>query len=245
MTGRVYTTKEIFVDGTKIKVRQPVFKGKDHVPELVSKALTEARRAVAMALHQCNPSGFVNAVKLNRTTATVDPKLFKMVFLEKPNHANLTVVWSKLGQLHHKLCQPFGIKVLDLPGSTNGYVTPYYPITQTAASLSMRKLGHCCKVDGSIWRDKDGDALHSKGEIHLMLHRLEDEELAPKTLIHEAGHKFVNLKDYSYIDPPVMRSPTKINSVTALDNADSYAWLAFMLKNPDYGTYDGVSGLFN
>jgi hypothetical protein len=76
-------------------------------------------------------------------------------------------------------------------------------------------------------KDKDGDQLHSKGEIHIKLSWLFDEN-APRTLIHEAGHKFANLWDVSYYDrnrPKEYDDPT-IDAAGALRNADTYAHFA-------------------
>lgn len=223
MGGRIYTTTTVLVGGTRVEVRQPVFKGSENVPPAVGELVRVARLWLGYALVKLAPSGFVRDVRAGRGRTDFDPRVFRALFKQEPSSAPLSTVRRVLSSIQSGLSLGVGIKVR--PMGARGYVTPYYPmfgnLTLRQAPLSRRKFGECSRVNGMLWYDKDDDLLHSKGEIHLDLDVLDQGPDAVRTLLHEAGHKFANLWDTAYL-----WQNQKYQAMTpeeALRNSDSYA----------------------
>jgi hypothetical protein len=240
MANQLYVTKDVYVGGTKIEVRQPIFQGHDGVSQLVSQVTSDARKMVAEALRICNPSGFSKNAGHGLTNAAVDADLFQMLFKQWPTHTVLSTVWATLARISAGLNGSFGIKIYTQgSGRTTGYVNRYHPVSRLVKhtgsdgnirqrlQLSQIKIGKCSRTDsGDVLRTAGfNSAVHSRGEIHISFENLNDPEGAV-TLIHEAGHKFANLTDNSY-----MYNYTYAKAITPADtlvNADTYAWLAFL-----------------
>lgn len=257
MTGRIYTTTTVRVGGTKIDVRQPIFKGNENVPPAIGELVRVARLWLGLALMKLSPTGFTRDVRAGRGRTEFDPRVFGTLFKQEPSSAPLNTVRRVLSTISSGLAVGFGIKVRK--SSARGYVNPYYPmfsdLTLRQVSLSQRKFGKCSQTDGTLWYDKDDDLLHSKGEIHLNLDILDQGPDAVRTLIHEAGHKFANLWDIAYLwqtDKYRAMSPEQ-----ALRNADSYAHFvkALAMKTQERAerraaaasvdALDGVADLFS
>lgn len=223
MGGRVYTTTTVRIGGTKIEVRQPIFKGNENVPQAVGELVRVARSWLGLALMKLSPTGFTRDVRAGRGRMDFDPRVFSTLFKQEPSSASLNTVRQVLSTISSGMSFGFGIKVRE--SSARGYVNPYYPMFSNLSlrqvGLSQRKFGNCSQADGTLWYDKDDDLLHSKGEIHLKLDILSQGPDAVRTLIHEAGHKFANLWDIAYVWQKEKFEAMKPEQ--ALRNADSYA----------------------
>jgi len=270
MGRQIYTTRDVVVGATKIKVRQPIFKGRDGVDVLIRNVLTEARRLVNETVDLCNPSGAVKDIKSGAFIAKVPHGLFQKLFLAPPSHQLLSTVWENLGRIQYGLNEPFGLKTYTQgDGSTNGYVNKYFPISRmikhTGSDGKVRDrisfgsihFGRCARVDGAALHDaRYGEALVGRGDIHVSFERL-NSPMGPKTLIHEAAHKFANRGDFSYMYD--FQYAKAITAADTLLNADSYAWLCFLAPSAASATanrrhnqaaaqsddaMDGVSALF-
>jgi hypothetical protein len=238
MGGQIYVTKSVMVGGTKIEVRQPLFKGRDGVLDLVKDVTTDARRLMNETLSLCNPSGFMKDARRGTIKGGVPDGLFQTLFLQPPDHQVLSTIWAKLVLISAALNAPFALKVYTQTDGTLGYVNKYFPMSRLVAhtgsdgksrsrvSLGSLRFGKCARVDGDVLRDsRFGKALIGRGEVHVAFERL-NSPMGPKTLIHEFGHKFANLADFSYMYDYRYADP--ITSANTLLNADSYAWLAFL-----------------
>jgi hypothetical protein len=215
-------------------------------------------------LKLCNPSGLTKDPEVAARAAGVPATLFRAVFNQPVSHQALTTVWSKLVLITAGLDASFGLKVYTQTTGTAGFVNKYFPLSRMVRgsprvspfSIGGWRIafGRCSQADGAILRDGYGDAIIRKGEIHISFERLND-PLGPKTLIHEAAHRFANMVDHSYMDQPqggrayevVFRRQGGISAQEALMNADSYAWLAFLAPgaSESLSVYDGISGLFH
>ena len=75
----------------------------------------------------------------------------------------------------------------------------------------------------------------SRGDIHIDLDTLGDEDLTVITFIHEASHKYASTADHGksgYVenDGSAYEAPG-LTKAQALKNADSYAWFCFAEYN--------------
>jgi hypothetical protein len=225
MGGRTYSTKTIMVDGSRIDVRQVAFKGDQQVPTRVAEVVRQARRWLLVAVEKTNASGFTRDIKAGKLLGKFDPAIFRHFFLQEPTPGVLTTVWRNLAMINAGLSMSFGIKIRTM--GARGSVNPYYPMfVRSTATFGQRKIG-LCSINAGWLDDKDkwGDQLHSKGEIHIDVNWLFDEN-APRTLIHEGGHKFANLWDVAYYDPTARAYKKVIDAAGAMRNADTYAFFA-------------------
>jgi len=227
MVGRTYTTKTVMVDGSRIDVRQVAFKGDDRVPIRVAEVIRQARRWLLVALEKTNDSGFTRDIQAGKFLGAgkFDPAVFRHFFLQDPTPGILASVWRNLAIINAGLSTSFGIKIRTM--GARGSVNPYYPMfVRSTATLGQRKFGSC-SINAGWLDDKDkwGDQLHSKGEIHIDMDWLFDDN-APRTLIHEGGHKFANLWDVAYYDPATQAYKKVIDAGGAMRNADTYAYFA-------------------
>jgi hypothetical protein len=224
MVGRTYGTTTIFVDGIKVEVRQILFKGSERVPPRVGEVVRQAKRWLAIAVTKSNASGLVRDINAGRFLGKFDPAIFRHFFLQEPTPVALSAVWRNLAVVQSGLNMPFAVKVRTM--GSRGYVNTYFPMYVSRAPISRRKIG-ACSISAGWLDDKSmlGNRLHSKGEMHIDLDWLFDAN-APRTLIHEGGHKFANLWDVSYYDPDTRTYDDPIDAAGALRNADSYAHFA-------------------
>jgi hypothetical protein len=239
MGHQIYKSKDVQVGATTIAVRQPIFKGQAGVDSLVRDVLTEARRLLDETLRLCNSSGFQRDIDRGVVTAAVPRGLFEKLFLTPPTNDLLSTVWARLALIRQGLNEPFGLKVYTQgDSSTNGYVNKYFPISRLIAhegstgkwksrmGLGSIHFGSCARVDGEVLRDAQyKSALVGRGEIHVSFERL-NSPMGPKTLIHEAAHKFTNMADFSYMYD--FRYAKPMDTAKAMMNADSFAWLCFL-----------------
>jgi len=214
MGKRVYSTTEVDVGGTRIKVRQVLLQGKDIVPQQVAAATVSARMWFDLAMPRYLSHAGV---------ARITPE-FRFCFHCDPEPQYVNTVMSVLGTIRSALNRPFAVKVLDMNDGTLGYV-------------SRRYSGCVQQVMGVQQFDKDDDLIHSRGEMHLARSVLKTGDVAGVTLIHEAGHKFANLRDHGwrgYFDSQF--NGYEDNTLPAhecLYNADSYAVFVYLLANPE------------
>ena len=262
MGGRVYTTTTIYVMGTKVEVRQPLFKGVNRVPEQVGKLVKQAKTWVPMTICDVNQEGFMRDAQNDRGLVSVNGMAFRTCFLQNPSHHLLRLLSSRLEATNAGLIRKLAIKVRPM-SRVHGSVKVYYPMNQTAASFSRRRFGKCSRSDGVSLYDKDGDIIHSLGEIHLDLDSIWDQALGTLTLIHEATHKFANTEDFAYFKSDLSgyelkRNGQPITAQETLDNADSYATFVTLnvdkkkaervIRRADNATInelEGVAGLFS
>ncbi len=129
---------------------------------------------------------------------------------------DLTQIRKVLGMILTGLKADVTIKVGDIGKGTLGSVagvagkTPTKPYHNTVLAARSGKI-------------------ETKGAIHMSDKHMSDGRLAVVTLIHEAGHKFAGLRDYSYFDDNSVDPLSDFtDKSSAMKNADSYAW--FTLK---------------
>jgi hypothetical protein len=217
--GRWYGSDSIKVGTATLYVRQIKFNGTKQVVDRMKPIFESARGWIAAVLPDLTGTlqGGVRAA-------------FDHCFISPPSFpAAVNTVKAGLTTIRTHLDGTLGIKVLPASGmptqGTCGYVRNYFE-------------GKGEKVDGLVqYRDRDPHdmsldvEIKRKGEIHL---RKEDVESNPVyaalTLVHEAGHKYANLRDmpkgYFKKDCVTFQSPG-LTWQDALRNADSYACFVY------------------
>jgi hypothetical protein len=214
MVKRIYRSKTINANGTPVIVRQVFGKGDSQARQKMVSIASAAKGWLTHALPECrsNPSpGVADA--------------YESCFIQPPSSAGMNTVRSVLSQVSSRLTSKYGVKILD-DSDAYGYV-------------SRRYGGRVHLVDGVIQYDEDGDAISSRGEIHLdKTTVLTNPLLATITLIHEATHKFSNLRDFGnqgyfkddfsgYVAPGLTWN-------NALRNADSYAIFVYKVMQTKF-----------
>ncbi len=210
MSKHLYLSTTLFVGGTRLEVRQVMGRGNARYPLLVQQALLRARQwlmNVPPFLHVGGDAQMASA--------------FRHVFRAAPDATALNTLRAVNSNILRGLSdQVLGIKLLEDDGAL-GYVRRYY---------SGRK--HL--VYGAQFHDAKDNAIARRGEIHLSPSILDDPEMATITLVHEAGHKFSNLRDhgdkgYFSSDGRNYEQPG-ITPQEAMLNADSHAYFTLFMN---------------
>lgn len=232
---RIYKTTTIRPNGVEVSVRQVLGRGKERVPAMIMEAAVKARQWLMLA-QSADP----------RTDSRV-ASIFRHCFRTQPNSADISTVRSVLSTINGSLSRPYGVKVNTDDGSTLGYVKRSYS-------------GRPHLVNGTLQYDKDGDLITRRGEIHVCLLAVDTgADMAAITLIHEAGHKFANLRDHGdrgYFDGDNRTySAPGLTRVEALYNADSHAVYCYKIaksrglirsaEDDDDSAMEGLANLFN
>ena len=198
---------------TKIKVRQVLLTGDRSAPQSIIAATLSARNWLQSVI-PIRPS---NAYE--DTIASI----FRFFFHEEPTPERTNIVWTVLNLIRQGLEQPFAVKISNTNPRTLGYVKGYWAA--------------CSERDGQIYMfDEDKNVMRRKGEIHLYRGMLQKTDITAITLIHEAGHRFANLKDFGN-DGYFSEDYSGMESYTlpwgeCMRNADSYAAFVYFLANP-------------
>lgn len=206
---RIYRTTKLQCGATQLEVRQVLGRGESTNPPKVAQALQTSRQWLRDALP------FLHAHIDDRTRSA-----FKHCFRKDPDSASLNTVRAVISNISAGLNQPkLGIKVL-ADDDALGYVQRYYN-------------GRVHTTFGALFYDASGDAIAHRGEIHLATDVLNDPDVAAVTLIHEAAHKFSNLRDHGnqgYFDGKCRNYMTPgLQWQQALMNADSHAVFVYYL----------------
>jgi len=202
MVTHIYTSKTVNARGTRVTVRQVLGRGDSQVRRRIVSIASAAKGWLAQTLPECNsnPTAGVTAA-------------YTLCFRQPPDSAGMNTVKSVLSQVNSRLSSPYGVKVLST--DAYGYNRRYYG-------------GRIHTVDGVIQYDTADRTISHRGEIHVNRDTvLNDAVMATVTLIHEATHKFSNLRDFGnqgyfrndysdYTQPGLIWN-------NALRNADSYA----------------------
>ncbi len=201
---RIYSKETINVGGAKVKVRQVLFHGSKKVVTAVQAIVSSAQAWIRMTLPELR--------------GNADPKiltLFNACFISPADKsAAMNVVRSGLTTIGNFIGRDLGIKVRE-DNDAHGYVSKYYG-------------GRVHLVGGVTQYDEDGDPIARRGEVHIGKDTvLNNPVLATITLIHEAGHKFANLRDFGdkgyFEDDLSGYDAPGLTWQEALRNADSYA----------------------
>jgi hypothetical protein len=84
--------------------------------------------------------------------------------------------------------------------------------------------------------DADDDLIHNRGEMHLAASIMRTGDTAAVILIHEAGHKYANLRDHGwsgyFASDYTGYEDNNLSWQQCLVNADSYAVFAYLVANP-------------
>ena len=214
MAKRIYKSKTINARGIPVEVRQVLGKGDSQVRQRMASIASAAKGWLTLTLPECKgkPTPGVAAA-------------YKHCFLKEPDSAGMNTVRSVLSQVKLRLNSKYAVKVLS-DDDAFGYVRSYYG-------------GRVHMVNGVIQHDEDGDAISHQGEIHLdKATVLTDPLLATVTLIHEATHKFANLRDFGeqgYFKDDFSRyRAAGLPWNNALRNADSYAVFVYKVMESKY-----------
>lgn len=200
---RIYKTTTIRPNGVEVSVRQVLGRGKTQVPLAIQDAAVKARLWLSTAL--------IADPRMDSRAASI----FRHCFRTVGSSADVSTVRAVLTTINHSLSRPYGVKVNMDGEDTLGYVKRSYS-------------GRPHLVNGMHHFDKDGDLITSRGEIHVCLPAIDTgSDMATITLIHEAGHKFANLRDHGdkgYFDENNHTYMANgLDWKEALVNADSYA----------------------
>jgi hypothetical protein len=149
--------------------------------------------------------------------------VFRFCFHTNPLPENTNIVYSVLQTIDGALQASFGVKVIDMEGGTLGYVTRRY-------------TGCVQQVGGALQYDKDDNLIHNRGEMHIAKSILQNGDTLAVTLIHEAGHKYANLRDHGWrgyfsTDYAGYEQNT-LPWQQCMVNADSYAVFVYLMANP-------------
>jgi hypothetical protein len=214
---RIYGKDTVTVNGSKVIIRQVLFHGSKEVTRTVSDIVSSARAWMRMVLPE---------LRGNPDPAILG--LFNTCFINPPDKvAAMNVVKAGLTTISSFIGREFAVKVRE-DDDAHGYVKKYYG---TRVHL----------VGGVVQHDEDGDPISRRGEVHLSKDTvLDNPVLATITLIHEAGHKFANLRDFgdagyfkddlSSYDDPGLTWPQ------ACRNADSYAVFTYKVMEAKFKT---------
>ena len=211
--GRIYKTTDIMAGGVRVSVRQVLGSGDSRIPQIIAAATVTAQHWLALVIPSRGSAQYKELI---------DP-IFRFCFHTDAGSNNTNIVFSVLQTIRSAISQPFGVKVIDMRGGTIGYVTRYY-------SGCIQQAG------GGYQYDEDDDVIHRRGEIHLRKGILGDGDLTAVTLIHEAGHKFANLRDHG--DAGYFKSnyqgyeDNTLSWQQCMYNADSYAVFTYLVANP-------------
>jgi hypothetical protein len=200
---RIYKTTTIRPNGVEVSVRQVLGRGQERVPTAIQEAAIKARQWLSAAL-LADP----------RTDSRV-ASIFRHCFLSDGSSADVSTVKAVLTTLNNSLSRSYAVKVNTDNDGTLGYVKRSYD-------------GRPHLVNGMNHFDSDGDQISRRGEIHVCLLAIDKgNDMATITLIHEAAHKFANLRDHGnrgYFDNNNRTYCTGgLTHEEALLNADSYA----------------------
>ena len=200
---KIYRTTKIRPNGVEVSVRQVLGRGQDRIPAIIAEAATKARQWL------------VSAVAADPRTDSRTKSIFSHCFQHPGDSAAISTVRATLSTINSSLSRAYGVKVNADDGSTFGYVKRSYN-------------GRPHMINGMVQYDEDGDVVTRRGEIHVCLLATDTgSDMAAVTLIHEAGHKFANLRDHGdrgYFDGnnKTFCAPG-LKWQEALWNADSYA----------------------
>ena len=200
---KVYRTTKIRPNGVDVSVRQVLGRGQDRIPAIIGEAASKARQWMVLA------------IAADPRTDSRTKSIFSHCFQHPGDSAAVSTVRATLGVINNSLSRAYAVKVNTDDGSTFGYVKRSY-------------TGRPHLINGMVQFDEDGDAVTRRGEIHVCLLAADQgSDMAAITLIHEAGHKFANLRDHGnrgYFDSnnKTFCAPG-LTWKEALWNADSYA----------------------
>lgn len=213
---RIYTSKEITAGSARIAVRQVLGFGDADVRERVKRIAASAQGWLGSALPEVRSN-------MDQGVAAA----FQACFLCAPDPAAVSTVKAVLTTTSNSLRAPHGIKVRD-DDDAYGYVNLAYG--------GRRHL-----TNGAVFYDRDGDAIHRLGEIHLDKKTVKtDMTMAVITYVHEATHRFSNTDDHddrgyfradgtAYVQPGLTWQQ-------ALNNADSYAYFVYKTMQAKFRT---------
>lgn len=211
---RVYTTSEIMVGATKLKVRQILFNADGRAPKELATVTLAARNWLQATIPIRPSDAYEDKIA----------HLFRFFFHAEPVAENTTIVWSVLNLIRQGLERPFAVKISMSDPDTYGYVSGY-PVA--ACKQRSGKIDH--------W-DADEQVMRRQGEIHLYRDILGKTDHAAVTLIHEAGHRFANLDDFGdegyFYDDFSDLDDYKLPWDKCMRNAASYASFVYFVANP-------------
>ena len=214
---RIYGKDTVTVNGSKVIIRQVLFHGSKEVTRAVTDIVSSARAWIRMTLPELR--------------SKPDPKvgaLFGECFANPPDTAAaMNTVRSSLSTIGNFLGRELGIKVRE-DDDAHGYVKQYYG-------------NRVHLVGGVIQYEDDGRTIARQGEVHIAKDTvLENPVLATITLIHEAGHKFVNFQDFDdqgyFKDDLSGYSAPGLTWQQALRNADSHAVFTYKVMESKFKT---------
>lgn len=211
---RVYVAKQVVAGGVKIQVKQVLGHGDTDIRHRVQRIAINAQGWLAKTLPE---------VRSNMDAGTA--AAFQACFNCAPDPAAVMTAKAVLTTTYNSLRQPHGIKIRE-DDDAYGYV-----------NLSYGGRKHL--INGVVFYDADGDAIHRMGEIHIDKGTVRtDMTMAVITYIHEATHRFCNTDDHGdqgyfksdgsgYIQPG-------LSWQQALKNADSYAYFVYKTMQAKY-----------
>jgi hypothetical protein len=211
---KIYGQDTLNVGGTKVLIRQVLLKGSSTLLPIVSDVVASARGWIAAVLPELR-TGAVFEVR----------RAFDSCFILPPDTAAaMNTVRTVLSTVGGFIGRELALKIVD--EDDHGYVNRYYG-------------GRIHMVGGVVQYDADDDPIARRGEIHINATTVRDNPvLATITLIHEASHKFSNLRDhgdrgYFHDDLSGYWTPG-LTWQEALLNADSYAVFVYKVMAAKY-----------
>ena len=205
---RVYTTSTLRVGAFQLQVRQVLFHGASNVPQQVADILANARNWLRNAI-SVSTSGAGQPVK----------EAFELCFRTPLDATKVNTVKGVLCTIRAALEADLGIKIRS-EGDAYGYVNLH---REDRPHLVMGVV----QYDQYAADFKTAAVAAPRGEIHLRASDLSNKVFTTVTLLHEAGHKFANLRDHGmrgYFTNDLTRyREGQLTWQEALVNADSYA----------------------
>lgn len=200
---RVYKTTTINPGGSRIWVRQVLFYGNSAIPQQVAIAVQAARNWLSQTIPE-----------LRHDMAPNIASSYQHCFRAAPTPEDISTVKSVLTTVFNKLSDDFGIKVRE-DDEAYGYVRRYMS-------------GRVHFDSGVQFYTALGNPIARRGEIHIDRNTLlHSPRMSVVTLIHEASHKFANLRDHGdrgYFEADYSDyEAAGLTHEEALMNADSYA----------------------